>query len=99
MKTKEKKENIKANKVKEKISNSKSIRNGKEGVSKIKKPLYRVVFDKENGKWNIKKDGADRIIDSKLTKQEVLDRVKKLCENNDTKYIVHKKDGKFQKKI
>ena len=99
MKTKEKNENVKVNKSKAKVSNDKPIRSGKEGVGKIKKPLYRVVFDKENGKWNIKKDGADRIIDSKLTKQEVLDRVKKLCENNDTKYIVHKKDGKFQKKI
>ena len=66
--------------------------------TKNKKPLYRVVYDKNNGKWNIKKDGADRIIDSKLTKQEALDRVKKLSDNNDTKFIVHKKDGKFQKK-
>lgn len=66
--------------------------------TKNKKPLYRVVYDKDNGKWNIKKDGADRIIDSKLTKQEALDRVKKLSDNNDTKFIVHKRDGKFQKK-
>lgn len=66
--------------------------------TKNKKPLYRVVYDKDNRKWNIKKDGADRIIDSKLTKQEALDRVKKLSDNNDTKFIVHKRDGKFQKK-
>ncbi len=65
---------------------------------KIKKGIYRVVYDSENRKWLIKKDGAQRIIDSKATKDEALNRVKSLSEKNDVGFIIHKKDGKFQKK-
>lgn len=97
MKKDTKVKNVESKKCDKRVVN-KPIQKNNDNNSKSKKPLYRVIFDKDNGKWNIKKDGADRIIDSKLTKQEALERVKKLCENNDTKYIVHKKDGKFQKK-
>lgn len=65
---------------------------------KEKKGIYRVVYDSENRKWLIKKDGAQRIIDSKATKEEALNRVKLLSEKNEIGFVVHKKDGKFQKK-
>ena len=48
--------------------------------------------------WKIKKDGAKRIIDSKKTKEEALARVQELSKSQDTKFVVYKKDGKFQKK-
>ena len=38
------------------------------------------------------------MIDSRPTKEEALNRVKELSQSQDTKFIVHKKDGKFQKK-
>ena len=60
--------------------------------------MYRVVYDKESQMWQIKRDGARRIIDSKHTKTEALERVKELSENMDVGFVVHKKDGKFQKK-
>ena len=63
-----------------------------------KKPIYRVLYDKEARVWVIKKDGAKRVIDSKHTKEEALARVNELVESQDAKYVVHKKDGKFQKK-
>lgn len=65
---------------------------------KTKKAIYRVVFSKENNVWQIKKDGAKRVIDSKVTKEEALERVKQLSESQEMKFVVHKKDGKFQKK-
>ena len=65
---------------------------------KEKKGIYRVVYDSENRKWLIKKDGAQRIIDSKATKEEALERVKILSQNNEVGFVIHKKDGKFQKK-
>lgn len=65
---------------------------------KTKKAVYRVIFSKEQNAWQIKKDGAKRVIDSKPTKEEALNRVKELSQSQDTKFIVHKKDGKFQKK-
>ena len=67
--------------------------------SKAKKDLgaYRVVYDKEDRLWKIKRDGAKRVIDSYATKDEALKRVDELCESNNAKVYVHKKDGKFQK--
>ncbi len=66
--------------------------------SKQKKTVYRVLFDKEDKLWKIKKDGAKRVIDSKKTKEEALARVQELSKSQDTKFVVYKKDGKFQKK-
>lgn len=63
-----------------------------------KKPIYRVLYDKEARVWVIKKDGAKRTIASYVTKEEALNRVKELSASNDLNFIVHKKDGKFQKK-
>ena len=65
---------------------------------KEKKAIYRVLYSKEDRTWQIKKDGAKRVISSFPTKDEALKRVKELSESNDLNYIVHKKDGKFQKK-
>ncbi len=65
---------------------------------KTRKAVYRVIFDKEDRLWKIKKDGAKRVIDSKVTKEEALARVQELSESHDFKFVVYKKDGKFQKK-
>ena len=70
----------------------------KETETKSKKPIYRVIYDKDARVWLIKKDGAKRTIASYPTKEESLNRVKDLSSSNDLNYIVHKKDGKFQKK-
>ncbi len=66
--------------------------------TKAKKALYRVVYDKEDRLWKITKDGAKRTIASFATKDEALKRVKELSESNELNFVVHKKDGKFQKK-
>ncbi len=59
---------------------------------------YRVIYDSVAKKWNIKKDGAERIIDSRKTKEEALERVKVLSKNQNSNFVTYKKDGKFQKK-
>ena len=69
-----------------------------EETSKARKALYRVVYDKEDRLWKIKKDGAKRVIDSKKTKEEAIARVQELSQSQDSSFVVHKKDGKFQKK-
>lgn len=71
---------------------------GEEVEEKQKKVVYRVIFDKEDKLWKIKKDGAKRVIDSKKTKEEALERVQELSKSQDTNFVVYKKDGKFQKK-
>lgn len=71
---------------------------GEEVEEKQKKAVYRVIFDKEDKLWKIKKDGAKRVIDSKKTKEEALERVQELSKSQETNFVVYKKDGKFQKK-
>ena len=66
----------------------------RENLEKSKKGVYRVVFDKEDKLWKIKRDGAKRVIDSRKTKEEALMRVQELSESQDTKFVVYKKDGK-----
>ena len=109
---KKKKEETKANKTEEKLEKNTVKKENtevkedskeekgveKENAEKSKKGVYRVVFDKEDKLWKIKKDGAKRVIDSRKTKEEALARVQELSESQDTKFVVYKKDGKFQKK-
>ena len=63
-----------------------------------KKAIYRVVYDKENKEWLIKKDGATRVIRRVKTKAEALELATQFAENQDLAMSVQKKDGKFQKK-
>ncbi len=109
---KKKKEETKANKTEEKLEKDTVKKENtevkedskeekgveKENSEKSKKGVYRVVFDKEDKLWKIKKDGAKRVIDSRKTKEEALARVQELSESQDIKFVVYKKDGKFQKK-
>jgi uncharacterized protein YdaT len=69
-----------------------------ETTGSTRKPVYRVIYDKKERKWNIRKDQAKRVIESYVTKEEALARVEQLAASKDMKFIVHKKDGKFQKK-
>ncbi len=98
-----KKKETNVNKTEEKTEKQEQITNKVEKTEseheeKNKKGVYRVVFDKEDRLWKIKKDGAKRVIDSRKTKEEALARVQELSESQDIKFVVYKKDGKFQKK-
>ena len=89
-------------KAKKTPAQSKQKESAEEEVEENKEParksMYRVIFDKEDKMWKIKKDGAKRVIDSKKTKEEALARVQELSKSQDAKFVVYKKDGKFQKK-
>ena len=63
-----------------------------------KKAVYRVIYDKDNKEWLIKKDGATRVIRRVRTKAEALELANQFAENQDLSLSVQKKDGKFQKK-
>lgn len=70
----------------------------KPAVKEEKRDVYRVSYDKVSRTWLIKKDGARRTIASFQTKEEAMTRVKQLSASKDANVVVHKKDGKFQKK-
>lgn len=97
-KKEDKNEENKQNLEKTSIQTKNDVDVKKKTPEKIKKPVYRVIYDKEARLWLIKKDGAKRTIASFVTKEEALNRVKDLSSSNDLNYIVHKKNGKFQKK-
>lgn len=83
---------------KDTLNNAQNNKKVEEPTAKTKKPVYRVLYDKDTRFWLIKKDGAKRTIASFPTKDEALSRVKELSSSNDLNFVVHKKDGKFQKK-
>ncbi len=66
--------------------------------AKTRTPIYRVLYDSTERVWVIKKDGAKRIIKKYWTKAEALEAVEKMSANQEISFVVHKKDGKFQKK-
>ena len=72
--------------------------NKPEGAVRESAVRYRVIFDKITHTWIIKKDNANRVIRRVRTKEEALRVAKELSKNHDTALVVHKKDGKFQKK-
>ena len=59
---------------------------------------YRVIYDKETITWEVRKDGAKRVIRRVKTKEEALKIAKELSRSHETALVVHKRDGKFQKK-
>ena len=89
---------VEAKKADTKTTEAKKADSAEVKAPKERKALYRVVYSKELKVWQIKKDGAKRVIDSKHTKEEALSRVRELSENHDSNFVVQKKDGKFQKK-
>ena len=59
---------------------------------------YRILYDKETKTWEVRKDNAKRVIRRVKTKKEALEIAQELSQKQDLNLVVHKKDGKFQKK-
>ena len=59
---------------------------------------YSVVYDRAKDSWVIRKAGVDRVVRRVDTKEEAVRVARALCKKNDAHLVVHKKDGKFQKK-
>lgn len=97
---------MKKDEEKTKVEKTKSVKSEKtetaEKTSAKEQPAkagaYRVIYDREAAEWTIKKDGASRVIRRVKTKEEALKLAKEFSKNGDASLIVHKKDGKFQKK-
>ena len=59
---------------------------------------YRVTYDKDKQDWVVKKDGAQKANKRFATKEEATEYAKDLAKRNNASVVLHKKDGKFQKK-
>jgi hypothetical protein len=51
-----------------------------------------------NGGWDLKRSKGEKVIKHFATKQEAVDYGKVVSKNQDTTFVIHKKDGKLQKK-
>ena len=63
-----------------------------------RKISYRILYDRETKTWEVRKDQAKRVIRRVKTKKEALEIAQELCERQELNLVVHKKDGKFQKR-
>ena len=60
--------------------------------------MYRLVYDKNSKDWVIYRDNSEHASRRCKTKKEAQAVLKQLCKNQEASSVVHKKDGKFQKK-
>lgn len=58
---------------------------------------YMVSYDEDKKDWVVKREGGKRATKRTKTKQEALDYVKQLTQNQEVDVIVKKKDGEVQK--
>lgn len=77
------------------IPSSKEMKQSKGHKKETSEALYHILPNKEE--WIIRKTGSKRQSFSFDTKQEALDKAKYILKNTPSRFIVHKKDGSFEK--
>lgn len=59
--------------------------------------VYHISKRKEDGKWQVKAEGADKALRLFLTQQEAIDYAKKVAGNQEGRIVIHKEGGGFRK--
>lgn len=68
----------------------------KKAESKATK-IYHISKRKEDNKWQVKAQGADKALKLFLTQAEAIAFAKKTAGNQDAKIMIHKEDGSFRR--
>ena len=92
-KTSEKKEEKAAAKTAEK----KEAPAAKEESSSSDTKVYHISKRKEDGKWQVKAEGADRALRLFFTQADAIKYAKKVAGNQEGRIVVHKEGGGFRK--
>ncbi len=66
-------------------------------TAKTSGKVYHITKRKEDGKWQIKAEGAEKAIKLFKTQKEAIEYCKTLAGNQDASIMVHKEDGSFRK--
>lgn len=66
-------------------------------TAKTSSKVYHITKRKEDGKWQIKAEGAEKAIKLFKTQKEAIEYCKTLAGNQDASIMVHKEDGSFRK--
>ena len=59
--------------------------------------VYHISKRKEDGKWQVKAEGATKALKLFLTQQEAIDYAKKVAGNQEGRIVIHKEGGGFRK--
>ncbi|MCM1438531.1 MAG: DUF2188 domain-containing protein [Roseburia sp.] len=68
----------------------------KEAESKTTK-IYHISKRKDDNKWQVKAQGADKALKLFLTQAEAIAFAKKTAGNQEAKIMIHKEDGSFRR--
>lgn len=60
------------------------------------RPEHHVVWNSEKGKWDVKRDHAERVSGRFNTKEEAMNYGRQVSINQNTELIPHRKDGRIQ---
>lgn len=56
------------------------------------------VTHREDGKWQVKREGGDRASTVTDTKQDAINQGREISRNQGTELIIHNKDGKISQR-
>ena len=95
---------VKATKETKAAKETKSTKETKE-VKKPAKPakeakpaskVYHISKRKDDNKWQVKAEGADKALKLFLTQEEAIEFAKKTAGNQEARIVIHKADGSFR---
>lgn len=58
---------------------------------------YHISKRKEDNRWQVKAEGADKALKLFLTQDEAIAFAKKTAGNQDARIVIHKADGSFRR--
>ena len=58
---------------------------------------YHISKRKEDNRWQVKAEGADKALKLFLTQDEAIAFAKKTAGNQDARIVIHKEDGSFRR--
>lgn len=69
----------------------------KAAESKAATKTYHISKRKEDNRWQVKAEGADKALKLFLTQDEAIAFAKKTAGNQDARIVIHKADGSFRR--
>ena len=66
-------------------------------MAETKSKTYHISKRKDDNKWQVKAEGADKALKLFLTQSEAIEFAKKTAGNQDARIVIHKEDGSFRR--
>lgn len=76
------------------VKETKATKSAKE--SKPASKVYHISKRKEDNKWQVKAEGADKALKLFLTQEQAMAFAKKTAGNQEARIVIHKADGSFR---